>query len=78
VFSLLPVIFLLVPKLLLGNEIVFQALLGYVLILSLTFILAKQSLREKGFPSRSLGTRIEIPLINWCVGRTLIWLKVVK
>jgi hypothetical protein len=47
---------LLVPKLLLGNEIVFQALLGYVLILSLTLILAKQSLGERGFPSRSLGT----------------------
>ena len=39
-----PYFFLLVPKLLLGNEIAFQALLGYVLILSLTLILAKQSL----------------------------------
>jgi hypothetical protein len=48
---------MLVPKLLLGNESVFQALLGQVPILSLTLILAKQSLARKRVPKQELGNQ---------------------
>ena len=48
---------MLVPKLLLENEIVFQALLGQAPVLSLTLILAKQSLAGKRVPKQELGNQ---------------------